>query len=165
MKECETFIIHRFSEMYVDARIKGGVSEKLGKIIAKNVERIRALRAFRGQTTTTLIGVLYGITASLSFALYIGLQVVEMMARSMNVIELQGVPSAALVNLQLYNVGEVDFMISTLLLTHALLSSIMIKIVDGGHQINAYFHFVIMMWISALGAFVVQAGMGTMVRI
>jgi flagellar protein FlaJ len=166
MKECESFIIHRFSEMYVDARIKGGVSEKLGKIIAKNVEKMRSLRTFRSQTTTTLIGVLYGITASLSFALYVGLMVVNMMANSLNVITLSGdVPAANFINLQLYSIEEVDFMIAMLLLIHSMLSSVMIKIVDGGHQVNAYFHFVMMMWISGLCGLAVSEGMGNMVSI
>ena len=166
MKECESFIIHRFSEMYVDARIKGGVPDKLGKIIAKNVEKIRSLRTFRSQTTTTLIGVLYGITASLSFALYVGLMVVNMMANSMDVITLSGdVPAGNFLNLQLYNIPQVDFMIGLLLLIHSTLSSVMIKIVDGGHQVNAYLHFVVMMWISAVCGFAVSSGMGTLVQI
>lgn len=166
MKEGETFIISRFSEMYLDAKIKGGVAEKLGKIIAINVEKIRALRTFRAQTTTTLIGVLYGITASLSFSLYIGIMVVDMMASSMDMIDLgDGVPAASVVSLQQYNIGEVDFLISFLLIIHCLLSSIMIKIVDGGHQVNAYFHFVLMLLISAVGALAVSHGMGALITI
>jgi len=48
---------------------------------------------------------------------------------------------------------------------HSTLSSVMIKIVDGGHQVNAYFHFVNMMWISAMCGFAVSSGMGSLVQI
>ncbi|AEA47473.1 archaellar assembly protein FlaJ [Archaeoglobus veneficus] len=168
MRECETFIIHRFSEMYMDARIKGGVPEKIGNIIAKNVERINALRMHRNQTTTTLIGVLYGITASLAFALYVGVEVIELMANSLQVINMnlpEGVPSASILSLQQYNIPQVNFIIALLLIVHSMLSSVMIKIVDGGHQVNAYFHFVVMLWISALSALATDLGIGSMIKI
>jgi flagellar protein FlaJ len=164
MKECETFIIHRFSEMYMDARIKGGVPEKIGNIISKNVERINALRMYRSQTTTSLIGVLYGMTASLAFALYVGVEVIDLMNKSFNLMELpEG--TATVLSLQQYNMMEVQFMIAMLLIVHSMLSSIMIKIVDGGHQVNAYFHFVIMLWISALSALVTDIGIGSMIKV
>ncbi len=166
MKECETYIIHRFSEMYMDARIKGGVPEKIGNIISKNVERINALRMHRSQTTTSLIGVLYGMTASLAFALYVGVEVIDLMSRSFKLMELpEGVPAATVISLQQYNMAEVQFMIALLLIIHSTLSSIMIKIVDGGHQVNAYFHFVVMLWISALSALVTDVGIGSMIKI
>ena len=168
MRECETFIIHRFSEMYMDARIKGGIPEKIGNIIAKNVERINALRMHRNQTTTTLIGVLYGITASLAFALYVGVEVIELMANSLQVIDTnwpEGVPAVSIVTLQQYNLPQVNFIIALLLIIHSMLSSIMIKIVDGGHQVNAYFHFVMMLWISAVSALATDVGIGSMIKL
>jgi len=166
MRECETFIIHRFSEMYMDARIKGGNPEKIGNIIAKNVERILSLRMHRNQTTTTLIGVLYGLTASLAFALYVGVEVIDLMAESFKLMELpEGVPAATVITLQQYNMMEVNFMIAMLLIIHSMLSAIMIKVVDGGHQVNAYFHFVMMLWISALSALATDIGIGSMIKI
>ncbi len=168
MRECETFIIQRFSEMYMDARIKGGIPEKVGNLIAKNVERIHSLRMYRSQTTTTLIGVLYGITASLAFALYVGIMVIKLMAKSLQTIDMtmpEGLPSASIVSLQHYNIPQVTFIIALLLIIHSMLSSIMIKIVDGGHQVNAYFHFVIMLWISALSGLAAEVGIGSMIKI
>ncbi|MFW6128263.1 MAG: archaellar assembly protein FlaJ [Halobacteriota archaeon] len=165
-KESESFLIHKFSTMYYGSRLKGGVPDKLGKIIAKNMEKIYSLRTFRSQTSTTLIGVLYGITASLSFSLYVGIMVVNMMAKSMGSISLDtDLSVSSVITLTQYNLGEVSFLIVLILLIHAFLSSIMIKIVDGGHQVNAYFHFVNMMWISTVCAYAVEVGMGSFVTI
>ncbi|MFO7967869.1 MAG: archaellar assembly protein FlaJ [Archaeoglobaceae archaeon] len=166
IKEAESFLIHKFSTMYYDSRLKGGVPDKLGKIIAKNVEKIHSLRTHRNQTSTTLVGVLYGITASLSFSLYVGIMVVNMMAESMSSISLEtDLSVSSVVTLTQYNIGEVSFLMVLILLIHALLSSVMIKIVDGGHQVNAYFHFVNMMWISAMCAYAVEVGMGSFINI
>ncbi|MFP4558252.1 MAG: archaellar assembly protein FlaJ [Archaeoglobaceae archaeon] len=165
-KESESFLIYKFSTMYYGSRLKGGVPDKLGKIIAKNMEKIYSLRTFRSQTSTTLIGVLYGITASLSFSLYVGIMVVNMMAKSMGSISLDtDLSVSSVITLTQYNLGEVSFLIVLILLIHAFLSSIMIKIVDGGHQVNAYFHFVNMMWISTVCAYAVEVGMGSFVTI
>ncbi|MFP3909076.1 MAG: archaellar assembly protein FlaJ [Halobacteriota archaeon] len=165
-KESESFLIYKFSTMYYGSRLKGGVPDKLGKIIAKNMEKICSLRTFRSQTSTTLIGVLYGITASLSFSLYVGIMVVNMMAKSMGSISLDtDLSVSSVITLTQYNLGEVSFLIVLILLIHAFLSSIMIKIVDGGHQVNAYFHFVNMMWISTVCAYAVEVGMGSFVTI
>ncbi len=166
IKEAESFLIHKFSTMYYDSRLKGGVPDKLGKIIAKNVEKIYSLRTHRTQTSTTLIGVLYGITASLSFSLYVGIMVVNMMAESMSSISLDTDLSVSnVITLTQYNIGEVSFLMVLILLIHAMLSSIMIKIVDGGHQVNAYFHFVNMMWIATICGYAVEVGMGSFISI
>lgn len=166
IKEGESFLIHKFSTMYYGSRLKGGVPDKLGKIIAKNVERIYALRTYRNQTSTTLIGVLYGITASLSFSLYVGIMVVNMMAESMSSISLDtDLSVSSVITLTQYNIGEVSFLIVLILMIHSLLSAVMIKIVDGGHQVNAYFHFVNMMWISAICGYAVEVGMDSFITI
>lgn len=166
IREGESFLIQKFSTMYYDARLKGGVPDKLGKIIAKNMEKIYSLRTSRNQTSTTLIGVLYGITASLSFSLYVGIMVVNMMAESMSAISLDTDLSVSnVITLAQYNISEVSFLMVLILLIHSMLSSIMIKIVDGGHQVNAYFHFVSMMWISTLCSYAVEVGMGSFISL
>jgi flagellar protein FlaJ len=166
MRECGTFMIRRLSEMYLETRIKGGIAEKIGDLIARNGERIIALRMRRSQTTTTLIGVLYGITASLSFALFIGVKIIDIMGKSLVSAELSGnLEAINVINLQLYNIPLVNFMISLILIIHSMLSAIMIKVVDGGHQVNGYFHFVVMVWISAVSALLTDIGLGGVVNI
>jgi flagellar protein FlaJ len=36
------------------------------------------------------------------------------------------------------------------ILINALLGSLIIRVVDGGHKVNSYLHFVIMTWISSI---------------
>lgn len=164
--EAESFMIQKFSLMYYESRLKGGFPETLGTIIAENVEKIYSLRMYRYQTSTTLIGVLYGITASLSFSLYVSIMVVKMMAKSMSAASLNtGLSVSNVITLAQYNINEISFLLILILLIHALLSSIMIKIVDGGHQVNAYFHFVNMMWIAAICGYAVKVGMGSFINL
>jgi flagellar protein FlaJ len=46
------------------------------------------------------------------------------------------------------------------MICHSLISSMLIRVVDGGHHFNTYTHFVGLVWVSALTAELTMRGMG-----
>ena len=155
--DCRSYLIQTFSEMYLMGREMGGSPQQLGELISENMNEVLQLRQRRTQATTTLVGLLYGITAAATFAFFTGLEVVELLTD----MDLELDPGAGfdvgqLIYPQVYNVPLIEFLLVIVILFSALLSALMIRTVDGGHKVNSYLHFVIMAWIAALVAVFTQ---------
>ena len=150
--ECRSHLIQTFSEMYLVGREMGGSPKLLGELISENMNEVQQLRQSREQATTTLIGLLYGITAASTFAFFIGLQVVNILA-SMS-LDLQTGSSdfdvGTLINTEVYNIPLIEFLLIVIIMFGAMLSALMIRTVDGGHKLNTYLHFVALTWIGAI---------------
>jgi len=150
--DTQSYLIQKFSEMYLVGRQMGGDPKRLGDLISQNMNEVLQLREQRDQGTITLIGLLYGISAAATFAFFMGLEVVQILSG----MSLPGSTTTASFNIgQLlhtgqYDVGLVEFMLVLVVLANALISSLMVRVVDGGHPANAYLHFVALSWISAI---------------
>jgi flagellar protein FlaJ len=154
--ECRSYLIQKFSEMYLIGRQMGGTPKQLGELISENMNEALQLRERRKQATVTLIGLLYGITAASTFAFFIGLQVVTILSNlsfDLNTAEL-GV--GRLIYTNVYDIPTIEFLLVLVILFNALLSSLMIRGVDGGHKMNSYVHFVTMTWLGAVIAVVTK---------
>ena len=115
------------------------------------------LRKQRSQATTTLIGLLYGITAASTFAFFIGLEVVNLLSNmDVDLDASAGFDAGQLISTGQYNIALIEFLLVVIIMFSAMLSALMIRTVDGGHKINAYFHFVLMAWISAVVAIITK---------
>jgi len=151
--ECRSYLIQTFSEMYLVGRGMGGDPKMLGELIAENMNQVLQLRQQRKQETTTLIGLLYGITAASTFAFFIGLQVVNLLTElSLNLAGTSEFDAASLINTSVYNIPFIEFLLIIIVVFNALLSALMIRTLDGGHKMNSYMHFVILTWLGALTA-------------
>ncbi|ELZ25766.1 flagellar assembly protein J [Halosimplex carlsbadense 2-9-1] len=150
--ECRSSLIQKFSEMYLIGREMGGDPKLLGELISENMMEVQQLRQRRSQATTTLIGLLYGITAASTFAFFIGLQVVNILA-SMT-LDLDSSSSSfdasTLINTASYNIPLIEFLLVVIIMFGAMLSALMVRTVDGGHKINTYVHFVALTWIGSI---------------
>jgi len=148
--DCRSYLIQVFSEMYLVGREMGGSPKLLGELIAENMNEVNQLRQQRRQSTTTLVGLLYGITAASTFAFFIGLQVVNILASMSMDLETSGnFDVGSLINTEVYNIPLIEFQLLAVMVFSALLSAIMIRTVDGGHKANTYMHFVILVWLGA----------------
>ncbi len=156
--ECRSSLIQKFSEMYLIGREMGGDPKLLGELISENMMEVQQLRQRREQATTTLIGLLYGITAASTFAFFIGLQVVNILA-SMS-LDLQSGTSnfdvGSLINTEVYNIPLIEFLLIVIIMFGAMLSALMVRTVDGGHKINTYVHFVALTWVGSITAVVTK---------
>jgi flagellar protein FlaJ len=131
----------------------GGDPKMLGELIAGNMNKVLQLRQQRKQETTTLIGLLYGITAASTFAFFIGLQVVNILTEmSLNLSSTSGFDAASLINTSVYNIPLIEFLLIIIIVFSAMLSALMIRTLDGGHKMNSYMHFVILTWVGSLTA-------------
>lgn len=150
--DAHSYLIQKFSEMYLIGRAMGGDPRNLGEIIARNMNEVLQLREQRDQSTLTLIGVLYGITAAATFAFFIGLGIVMIIAQ-MNVnIDSTALEFQTLIHTENYDIQLIEYLLTITILINAMLSSLIIRVVDSGHKVNSYLHFVILTWISSIVA-------------
>jgi flagellar protein FlaJ len=157
--DCRSYLIQTYSEMYLIGREMGGSPKMLGELIGENMAEVQQLRKKRQQAATTLIGLLYGITAASTFAFFIGLQVVnilESMTLGLNTGANSNFDAGSLINTQVYNIPLIEFLLIIIIMFGAMLSALMIRTSDGGHKANSYMHFVILSWIGAITAIITK---------
>ncbi|WP_137289326.1 archaellar assembly protein FlaJ [Natronorubrum halophilum] len=158
--ETGSYLIQKFGDMYVVGRQMGGDPKELGKVISQNQNEVLKVREQRQQATTTLVGVLYGITAASVFAFFIGLEVVEIMIDITGEMNLdQGDASniaGSFLHTSQYNLVVIEYLLIATIFINALLSAIMIRMTDRGHIISGLVHFVFMSWLGAIIAVVTQ---------
>ena len=150
--ECRSYLIQKFSEMFLVGRQMGGNTKQLGEIISSNMNQINQLRTQRKQATTTLIGLLYGITAAATFAFFIGLEVVNILAEFSTELEISQFNLGQIIYPSAYNIPLIEYLLLLVILFNAALSSVMIRTIDGGNKATAYIHFVMMTWLGCLTA-------------
>jgi len=150
--ESRSYLIQKFSEMFLVGRQMGGNTKVLGEIISTNMNRVNQLRVQRKQATTTLIGLLYGITAAATFAFFIGLEVVNILADFSTELEVSQFDIGSLIYPGAYNIPLIEYLLLLVILFNAALSAVMIRTIDGGNKATAYIHFVMMTWLGCLVA-------------
>ncbi len=155
--ETGSYLIQKFGDMYVVGRRMGGEPRELGQVISTNFNQVLRVREQRQQATTTFIGVLYGVTAAAIFSAFIGLAIAEQMLTiteeiaSQNSEFLQSLFSTAS-----YDVDTIELLLLGVVLLNALVSSLMIRVMDRGHFVNSLPHFVLLTWSGAVVASVTR---------
>jgi flagellar protein FlaJ len=150
--DAHSYLIQKFSEMYLIGRQMGGSPKHLGDLISGNMSEVLQLRQHRNQAASTLVGVLYGITAAATFAFFIGLGIVDVIS-GLNIgldTAGSGFDVKSLIYTESYDTQLIEYLLVVTVLVNAVLSSLMIRVVDGGHKVNAYLHFVLLTWVSAI---------------
>ena len=163
--EASSYLIQKFSEMYLVGRQMGGEPKQLGELISSNMNEVLKLRRQRDQATVTLIGVLYGITASAAFAFFIGLEVVEILATFSSDLNLAQFEFGQIIYAGVYNIPVIEYLLSLIILFNGVLSALMIRMVDGGHKANAYLHFVVLVWIGCGAAVLTSSLAGGLINV
>ncbi|GAA0273854.1 archaellar assembly protein FlaJ [Halobacterium noricense] len=148
--DAHSYLIQKFSEMYLIGRQMGGDPKHLGELISGNMGEVQQLRQRRTQAASTMVGVLYGITAAATFAFFIGLGIVDVISGLGLDFSNSALPVDDLINTAMYDIQLIEYLLVVTVLVNAVLSSLMIRVVDGGHKVNAYIHFVVLTWISSI---------------
>ncbi|WP_231182781.1 archaellar assembly protein FlaJ [Haladaptatus sp. DYF46] len=163
--DARSYLIQKFSEMYLIGRQMGGEPKHLGELISGNMNEVMQLREQREQSTMTLIGVLYGITAASTFAFFIGLEIVNILSGMSVGLNTPQFNFGTLIHTGVYNNIMIEYLLVIIILLNSVLSSLMIRIVDGGHKVNAYMHFVLLTWVSGVIAWVTRIVVGTFLNV
>jgi flagellar protein FlaJ len=147
--------------MYLVGRQMGGKPKQLGELISENMNHVNQLRQQREQATVTMIGLLYGITAASSFAFFIGFTIVDILANmSLDLTASSQFDAGQLIHTQVYDLPFIQFLLLGVVLINAVLSSLIIRTVDGGHKANALLHFVLLTWIGCSVAVLTMSVVG-----
>lgn len=146
MQECGSYLIQKFSGMYLVGREMGGDPRQLGELINKNFNTVLQLREHRNRMTVTIIGVLYGMTAAMSFALFLGVEIVKILTDVSSEFDLSQMGFGQLLHPDIYNIQIIRIEIIAIVFLNAMMSSLMIRMVDGGHKANSSLHFVALTW-------------------
>lgn len=148
--DSHSYLIQKFSEMYLIGRQMGGAPKHLGELISENMSEVLQLRQQRSQSASTLVGVLYGISAAATFAFFIGLGIVDVISGLGLDFSNPAFDVGSIINTEVYDIETIKYLLVLTLLINASLSSLMTRVVDGGHKVNAYIHFVALTWISCV---------------
>jgi len=163
--EAGSYLIQKFSDMYVTGRRMGGEPRQLGNLIEANISEVLNLRQKRGQEAGTVVGTIYGITAASTFAMFVGLEVAHLFMDISKQMNLEQARLGGLLSVSQYNIPELQFMLFVVVLINALLTSVMIRVATRGHSLTTLTHFVTQVWISAVIAVVTGKLVGALVSI
>lgn len=144
-------LIERFGNIFAEGTHVGGKPEVIGEIISDNFMHIVSLRKLRYNSSSSLVGIMYGLTAGIAFTLYISVSVVGLMN---SIFTNADIPEDMDMGLYLGSGGMDVVLVSSLLMAllvfHSLISALLVRVVDGGHFFNIYTHFVGLLWTSSV---------------
>ena len=151
-------LIHQFTQIFSESIYLGGNGEKVGEIIATNFNKLLSLRRFRLQLAAGLKGAFYGALVGFSASAYITAKISQtlsvMFSTPFQVAQESGsmtgafgdiLPPAPAVNIEI-----IMAYIGLMVLFHALICSLTIKIIDGGSPYAFFQDFVLMVWVGAI---------------
>ena len=164
-EDTSSYVIQKFSEMYLIGREMGGEPKRLGELISGNMNQIAQLRERRRQVTVTLVGLLYGISAASAFAFFTGLEIAVIMSGFDISVGSGQVEFGQLLHTEMYNVPLLRYLLFLVLLFNAVMSSLTIRTADGGHYGNALLHFVVLIWVGCLTAVATETLISTLLDI
>jgi len=154
-------LIERFATMFVEGTNVGGKPTVIGDIISKNFMAILSMRKLRYSSASSLIGVLYGMTAGIAATMFLALSIIAMLAKLFSNISIPEIDiGISIATIGASNIPLMTSMLMVMMVCHSLISAMLIRVVDGGHHFNTYTHFVGLVWISALTAELTLHGMG-----
>lgn len=154
-------LIERFATMFVEGTNVGGKPTVIGDIISKNFMAILSMRKLRYSSASSLIGVLYGMTAGIAATMFLALSIIAMLAKLFSNVSLPEIDiGISIAAIGASNIPLMTSMLMVMMVCHSLISAMLIRVVDGGHHFNTYTHFVGLVWVSALTAELTLQGMG-----
>jgi len=154
-------LIERFATMFVEGTNVGGKPTVIGEIISKNFMAILSMRKLRYSSASSLIGVLYGMTAGIAATMFLALSIIAMLAKLFSHVSIPEIDiGISIATIGATNIPLMTSMLMVMMVCHSLISAMLIRVVDGGHHFNTYTHFVGLVWISALTAEITLQGMG-----
>lgn len=150
----------KFSEMYVEGSRTGGNPREISKIISTNFLRIIGLRKKRYMSSSILLGILYGIAIAISFVLYVSLSLVDYMGEIGRGIDLpEGLTDIGVFYYTTYEFKIFSALLVLIIVIHAMISSIMNRVMGRGHKLAAFAHFVGLLWVGAIVAWIAEISM------
>ncbi|MGC8608685.1 MAG: type II secretion system F family protein [Thermoplasmata archaeon] len=144
-------LIEIYSETYAETVDLGADSLKSGMIISSNFEKVISMRKRRHSSVTGFVGIMYGLTAGLSFSLAISYGILKIIDGMFSKFK---VSSMGITGIFLSPPSSSIFMIEIflimILIVHSFIGGISLKVSDGGKIVHGLHHSVLMVWIVSL---------------
>lgn len=154
-------LIERFATMFVEGTNVGGKPAIIGDIISRNFMSILSMRKLRYSSASSLIGILYGLTAGIAATMFLAVSIISMLAKLFKSVPIPEIDiGISIAAIGASNIPLMTTMLMVMMVGHSLICAMLIRVVDGGHHFNTYTHFVGLVWISALTAELTTQGMG-----
>jgi archaellum biogenesis protein FlaJ (TadC family) len=154
-KESGSALIAEFMDIFISVVYRGGSADIAGKIVSENMSRINGLRYRKKEFGSTLKGNIYGTFFGLAVTLYIAFlisiilaQIFSSMTEGVDGLTKELVDSIIPVNTEV-SLDKATFFVALILTSHALISSYMVKEVDGGNKFSMFTDTVILLWLGA----------------
>ncbi len=150
-------LINYFVQIFAKSVYMGGDSIRISEIISKNFTRLMSLRKLRLQLAAGLRGALYGALFGFITTVYMSTAITHMLSgmfnnalqNAMTQENMANLVSSILPAIPEINMVQVNLYIGIIVIIHAFISAMIIKMVDGGNKYAALFDFSIMVWIGA----------------
>ena len=152
--DTSSYLISRFTQMYQIGRELGADTGELGSIISKNSEIVLKLREKRSQTSSTLVGLTYGVIAVASFAFFVTIQVSSSILSFQS--ELGVSQEFQIINFAGYNPVSIQYLVLVALFITCISSSIIIKLAQRRSLGVSMFHFSLLFLITILSGIAVE---------
>ncbi|PIN67491.1 hypothetical protein COV94_07230 [Candidatus Woesearchaeota archaeon CG11_big_fil_rev_8_21_14_0_20_57_5] len=160
--ESGSHLIQHFSKIFSESIYLGGDGEKVGEIVSRNFQRLVSLRMQRLQLASGLKGALYGSLVGFSASIYVTAKISEIIggvfsSPMQGASNMQDVLGGISPNLAATNMDRVLLLIGILIIVHSVISSVIVKLVDGGMLSASFVDLVFMLWIGAVLSVVIPA--------
>ncbi|WP_224268061.1 archaellar assembly protein FlaJ [Haloprofundus salinisoli] len=161
--ETGSFLIQKFSDMYVKGRQMGGEPRQLGTLISRNMTAVLNLRRKRSQEVGTVLGVLYGVVLSSTFAYYVALEVVRVLKDISTQMDVDSNIVGSLLNPSVYTMPEIEFLLLVAIVVNSFFASMIIRVIGRGHSMTSLPHFALLVWSSSIVAVITSEVVSSLV--
>jgi flagellar protein FlaJ len=151
-------MIYQFTMIFSESVYLGGNAEKIGEIISRNFNRLMSLRRLRIQLAAGLRGAFYGSLVGFCAAAYITAKIAQTLSEMFSAPfqlaqeggSMAGLFSSIIPPAPTVDMNVIMIYIGIMVIIHAAISALTIKVVDGGVKPAALFDFIIMVWIGGI---------------
>lgn len=151
--ETGSYLIQNFSEMYRLGRDFGADTRDIGLIISQNFTEVLKLRERRRQATSTLVGLVYGVVATASFAFFVAVTIIRTLLEFRDTLETEEID---LIDFTGYNVETIEILVITAIILTAIASSVIIRLGQRRSFAGGLTHFALIVWLSMGAAMLVH---------
>ena len=149
--ETNSELISKFSEMFSEGTSAGGEPRAISRIISTNFSKILSLRVEKFQTQGRITGVLFGLAIAMTVILFLALYLVEGFFDMFGALEpVEGFESLFIFRTASFDLDILHALVVGLLVFHAVVSTVMTRLIGGGHWVGGLTHLVGIMWVIAV---------------
>ncbi|MGE4275171.1 MAG: type II secretion system F family protein [Candidatus Methanomethylophilaceae archaeon] len=164
--ETESNFIDKFTRMYIDTTGHGSSPERTSYFISKNMNKFLANRKKRNVFVSSMVGVSYGTMVALAATMWIMYAIIDYVGVLVQTMY-GGMASGGAASVFMgtiinpsYDLSVLSLAVIAILSIHALVSSLNINSMKGGHWFGGALHFSGLIWVGMTCTYLVDIFIG-----